>query len=643
MRPLLSLLLSLLGILALVTSAAAQSIAVAAEANTIAVYSDHVERRLLRVHFDAAAGKVAFAPFGPPGIETFAVGPRGAFAVYAGLPDSEREQTPHLFLLDAAGAPMGKPVASPIGAVLSLAISPTGDWVAASSERGWIGLLAVERSGPTLSLQARATFGVSPDRTFAYAFRPDGGLATLTEDWMAVFRAPDGTIQRVLDLKTVNPGLEPIDRSSSGLFHLLWSPRGDRFTVSWGAGPMFTKIFDAATGRYLNPADDLPGTAVQFIDGGDAAIVAGMTAPVMVRMAGLAAKPFGGPETERARFFALSGGRRVLALDGDRLSLLSSDGRQSIAPERYLNYAFDFAAAGADNEAIVAARRGGWIDLFSRQGKFVRRVQSGLLGASGQLAVSADGTVVVAFDGREISAHIRPLEKTWRVVFPGDDYGHQFVTISGNGSRVVAAGPDNSVRTWSRDGGEATVFRLAASGRRPDRPPASLAVSPDGDAIVVVDENSVAWFASPADGTVRPVALPGDQRVVVPMPQGFAFGLADGRVIRLARDGSPRGEPIRASEFGGVRLITVADDGESFIVVEEDGISVRQLDWHGRVLAGPYRASQADGVREAFFASGKAMLILGQATSNPLAADSLALRPLSGSSGGAVTYFEQPR
>ena len=142
MRALTSLLSALCAALAITASAAAQSaasIAVAADADLIAVFSEHVERQLLRVRFDPSTGKVAFTEFGPPGIETFAVGPNGGFVVYAvELPDDFDKPTPHVALLDAAGRPIGKPVASPIGRILGLAVSPKGDWVAASGERGWI-------------------------------------------------------------------------------------------------------------------------------------------------------------------------------------------------------------------------------------------------------------------------------------------------------------------------------------------------------------------------------------------------------------------------------------------------------------------------------------------------------------------------
>src|SRR5882757_4900893 len=137
MRAFTSLLSSLFAVLVIVTSAAAQSagsIAVAADDDCIAVYSEHVERRLLRVHFDQAAGKAAFSPFGPTGIETFAVAPKGAFVVYAAI--------------------------------------------------------------------------------------PDGGPVTMTDDWVMVYRASDGAIQRVVDLKTLNRDLTPAGRETEGLFRL---------------------------------------------------------------------------------------------------------------------------------------------------------------------------------------------------------------------------------------------------------------------------------------------------------------------------------------------------------------------------------------------------------------------------------------
>lgn len=647
MRALVSLLLTL-GALMIAASAAAQSVAVAADDNSIAVYSDYYERGLLRVHFDPAAGKVAFSPFGPPGIETFAVAPKGAFVVYAGIPGGEYERTPHLFLLDAAGRPQGKPVPSPIGAVAGLAVSPKGDRVAASSEKGWISLFAVERAGLATRLVARATFGVSADRPYTYAFRPDGGLVTMTDDWVMVYRASDGAIQRVVDLKTLNRNLEPASRETEGLFRLRWSPRGDRFAVSWGGGPMMTTIFDAS-GRRLQPAgipadQDLPATEVEFIDGGNAAILSGMTDVAAVRMSGLASKPYGDPEINVARFVALAGGRRVMTLgvNGDSIALWSDDGKRLIAPTSFENYLFNSAAAGADNEAIVSASRGGWIDLFTKEGEFIRRFQSGTGGPPGAVAISADGDVVTALGSTDVHTLIRPQARTWNATLPAGEFPRAFLAIAAGGNRIVALGPSFSVRSWSRDGSDLTTYPIEADGQQPYRL-FGLAVSPNGEEIAVIDEKAVIWLVLATDRSVRRIALPARPRTVASLSQGgFAVGLADGTIVRLARDGTLEGTPIKGSQFGGVGQMVIAADGESLIVVEDDEKSARHLDWNGRVLAGPFRTFEADRIKTAFFEISRVMVILSQDKKNSHG-DHLALRELSAAPVSDIGYFEEPR
>jgi hypothetical protein len=76
---------------------------------------------------------------------------------------------------------------------------------------------------------------------------------------------------------------------------------------------MMTTIFDSA-GRRLKPVGaegglDLPGSKVEFVDGGDALILYGMAAPVLVRLKSLAATAFGDPDVSVDRFAALAGGR----------------------------------------------------------------------------------------------------------------------------------------------------------------------------------------------------------------------------------------------------------------------------------------------------------------------------------------------
>ena len=207
-EPLYRPILAALGLLVFAAQAVAQEtrVAAAADADVIAIYSQHVERRLLRARVDRAAGTISLVPFGPPGVEDFAVAPDGAFIVYSATDDQGTgNPVTSLFLLDEAGNALGKPLRSPVGTIAGLAISPKGDRIAVSSNRGWLALLAVEGKGPARQLALRAEIGVSADRQFTYAFRPDGGLVTIVDDWVATWRSSDGAVQRALDLKTINP------------------------------------------------------------------------------------------------------------------------------------------------------------------------------------------------------------------------------------------------------------------------------------------------------------------------------------------------------------------------------------------------------------------------------------------------------
>src|SRR5262245_13703765 len=113
----LRLIAAALGLFLLAAQAVAQEtrVAAAADADVIAAYSRHVEKRLLRAHFDRAAATVSLAPFGPPGIETFAMAPNGAFVIYSATdaPAAGKPVT-SLILLDEAGHALGEPLRSPV-------------------------------------------------------------------------------------------------------------------------------------------------------------------------------------------------------------------------------------------------------------------------------------------------------------------------------------------------------------------------------------------------------------------------------------------------------------------------------------------------------------------------------------------------
>jgi hypothetical protein len=587
-------------------------VAAAADADVIALYSQHVERRLLRAHVDRAAATISLVPFGPPGVENFAVAPNGAFIVYSATRDQAAgNPVTELFLLDEAGQALGEPLRSPVGAIAGLAISPKGDRIAVSSNRGWLALLAVEGNGQARRLALRAEIGVSADRQFTYAFRPEGGLVTIADDWVATYRANDGAVQRTLDLKTINRDLTPADQDIGSEFQLNWSPRGDRFSVSWGPGPMMTTIFDSG-GRRLKPAAaenglDLPGSKVEFVEGGDALILYGMAAPVLVRLKSLAAPAFGDPGVSVDRFAALAGGREVARLAGDRIALWSLDGKQLTKPVGLENYSLGAAAAGAKDEVIVAAERGGWVDLFTKEGKFIRRVQSGARDRRGVVAVSADGATVAALGSDKLGVITEPRGRAWSIALPPES--GSLVAVAGNGSRIVTVESNTTLHSWSRDGAATDSIPLKAGEQVPDRRLSGLAVSTTGDAIAVAEEGSAVWLADPADKSVRRVALAAQSVTFLPDGTGFAVGLADGAAVRLSRDGTVREPTVKASELGSVGRIVVAPDGQSFIAVEGDEGQARHLAWDGRALAGPYRAGQSE-MSGAFFHEGAPKLII---------------------------------
>jgi hypothetical protein len=251
--------------------------------------------------------------------------------------------------------------------------------------------------------------------------------------------------------------LTPADQDIGAEFQLNWSPRGDRFSVSWGPGPMMTTIFDPG-GRRLKPVGaendlDLPGSKAEFVDGGDAMILYGMAAPVLVRLKSLAATAFGDPGVSVDRFAALAGGRDIAHLGGDRIALWSLEGKPLTKPVGLENYSLGAAAAGAKDEVIVAAERGGWVDLFTKEGKFIRRVQSGARDRRGFVAVSADGATVAAFGSDELGVITQLPGRAWSTALPSE--GGPLVAVAGNGSRIVAAESNTSLRSWSRDGAEA--------------------------------------------------------------------------------------------------------------------------------------------------------------------------------------------
>jgi hypothetical protein len=404
---------------------------------------------------------------------------------------------------------------------------------------------------------------------------------------------------------------------------------------------MITTVFDSA-GHRLQPGGidkgvDWSASKVEFVDGGDAMILYGMQPPTLLRLKSLAMSSLGHPGLAVEGCAALAGGREVAFVGSDQIELQSLDGKRLIGPAALENYSLHVAVPGAKDEVIVAAERGGWVDLYTRQGKFIRRVQSGARENRGVVAASADGATIAALgtDGPGVIKDLR--ERAWGARSPE---GWPLVAIAGAAGRIVAPGPKSTLRSWSRDGAELDGIPLKVDGRIPDRRLSSLAVSPTGDAIAVVEEGTAVWLAFPADKSALRVALAA--RSVAPLPDGsgFAVGLADGTVVRLARDGAVQGPPVKAAEAEAVQRIVVAPDGQSFLAVADE-IEARHLGWDGKPLARPYQTGQTDLIAGAFFQEGVPRLILRYVS--PLAGETYSIVNVGPPGERPVTTLEPPR
>src|SRR5262249_12026809 len=149
------------------------------------------------------------------------------------------------------------------------------------------------------------------------------------------------------------------------------------------------------------------------VDGGDALIIYGMQAPELVHLKSLGSAAFGDPDAGVNDFTPLAGGRDVAVRLDDGIALWSLDGKRLAAPVGLENYTLGAAAAGAKDDVFVAAERGGWVELYSKEGNFIRRVQSGVRDNPGFVAVSGDGAVLAALGPAELGVVEGLRQRTW--------------------------------------------------------------------------------------------------------------------------------------------------------------------------------------------------------------------------------------
>jgi hypothetical protein len=648
MRPLAGLAVSALVFAAALAPAAAQwreKVAVADAADLVAVYARHVERRLVRVVFDRAAKRATVLAFAANGAARFAVGPRGAFAVLAG--SDERGAT--LTLVDGAGTPIGAPVRHGLGAVAFLAVSPRGDAVAATNERGWVAVFAVVGTGKARRIEPRAVFGAAPSRDMTLAFRPEGGLATLTDDWVVTHRALDGRVERRLDLTRTARDLVPADPGDTSALSLVLSSRRDRFAVIAGTGPFFASVYDAA-GRPLPFAEpDRPAgrlaTGAMFAAGGARLLVWGMEKPDLIDMTTMKVTPLAETRALPIAMTVLDGGSGLAGFDAEGgVALWDGDGRLVFEQPAADNLRFGHAEPGATNEAVVVAKRAGWVDLYSKDGRFLRRIQTGAVDEWGAVALSPDGGAVAAYGSGTLGVVSADGAKRWTSIHA--PYGSQdfFVAIAADGGRVATLGPNAELRSWTGDGRAGPPLGLAAAGHETGRV-AALAMTPKGDALAVADDRGAVWLADPADGRVRRVAVPGPARAVAALADGagFVVGLANGSILRLGRDGAPIGDPVKAAEWGPIGRVVPAPDGQSLVVVEADDTIARHLSWDGRALAPPFRARVFERIVAAYFHAGEPVLLTMSRREDEGGADTVYRQHFGDREHRRFKAFERPR
>jgi hypothetical protein len=206
---------------------------------------------------------------------------------------------------------------------------------------------------------------------------------------------------------------------------------------------------------------------------------------------------------------------------------------------------------------IVAAYRGGWLDLYTKEAKFMRRSSPAARDRDGSVALSSDGAILAAvWFRREISVISQLRERAWgAALWPAR---RALVAVAANGSRIVVDGSDKHaarlVEGWRRGRRHSLKAgnRLRVAALRPRcfnewrcnrgcrRRIGRVACHPDGQ-----------------EAFVR-VALAA--RSVAPLPDstGFVIGLTDGTVARISRDGTLSKLSFKASELGAVGRIVVA-------------------------------------------------------------------------------------
>jgi WD40 repeat protein len=225
--------------------------------------------------------------------------------------------------------------------------------------------------------------------------------------------------------------------------------------------------------------------------------------------------------------------------------------------------------------------------------------------ATPALAFSPDGT-------RVLTASEDGTVRVWRadglgapIVLRGHRWAVRSVAFSPDGTRVLATSDDGTALLWRADGlGEPIELRIHRL------PISHAAFSPDGTRVVLALRDGTAWVRR-LDGAGQPIVLRGHERVVE-----FAAFSPDGtHVVLASRDGTARvwradglGEPVVlrghekdvvSAQFSpdGTRVVTASEDGTAR-VWRADGLG-EPIVLRGHQKSVRFAAFSPDGTRVA--------------------------------------------
>jgi serine/threonine protein kinase/WD40 repeat protein len=423
-------------------------------------------------------------------------------------------------------------------------------WIAHDRQGRW---LAVPLENEVVLLNAETlapekTFRAAVDRVYAVAFSPDGKRLAA-----ACWADADGAV--VWDVTT---GDEKLRLPLRGLARSIqFSPDGGRLlTVGDDTTPM---LWDAESGKALSPfpAHRQPVWSDAIFTGDGKYIVTHASGgEVHVWDAKTCAKivPLAGPEPPGeqlpdARHLALAA-----SADGKWLAAGSDSGFKVWATADWQEQPSaaipaTWLAFASDGRTLLIGQH----ECTDRPGHTVTRwdIKTGerktmSLSSRGKWAVyhlSLDGKALYAMgcDPAEPALHVHDAQTGVERHLAGHVGQVRAVDVSADGTSIVSAGSDGTVRIW-----DLATRRLRHTITRSGKPDTEAIFAPDGKTLYAAyTEDGIIRAVDPATGQWRELGVYGSQlRRLAAAPDGTLLAAAGTNGVRLwsLPDGTPRGE-----------------------------------------------------------------------------------------------------